>query len=100
MDNLRNDNDGMMGNLPVNINKYVVTPAADAQSIEKLVKRSGRVVGYQLSNGQQITKEQGVQMAKEGKIKGVAVAEKKGNEYLRSLPDSTDDNNLGNLPSV
>jgi len=95
-----NNNDGMMGKLPIQINKYVVTPSADAMSIERLVKESGRVVGYQLSNGQQISKEEGVQMAKEGKIKGVAVAEKKGNEYLRSLPDGTDDNNLGNLPSI
>jgi hypothetical protein len=39
-------------------------------------------------------------MAKENKIKGVAVAEKKGTEYLRSLPDDNENNNLGNLPSV
>ena len=39
-------------------------------------------------------------MAKMGEIAGVAVATKKGNEYLRSLPDDDESNNLGNLPSI
>ena len=36
-------------------------------------------------------------MAKMGEIAGVAVATNKGNEYLRSLPDDNENNNLGNL---
>ena len=39
-------------------------------------------------------------MAKMGEISGVAVASRKGNEYLRSLPDDKEDNKLGNLPSI
>jgi len=93
-------NDGMIGNLPKNINKEVPKPNADATRICKLVKNSGDVVGYELSNGQVISKEEGIQMAKGGQIAGVAVATNKGNEYLRSLPDETENNNLSNLPSI
>ena len=39
-------------------------------------------------------------MTKSGKISGVVVAINKGNEYLRSLPDESEENNLGNLPSI
>lgn len=93
-------NDGMIGNLPKNINKEVPTPNADAKIITKLVKHDGDVVGYELSNGQMVSKDEGIQMAKMGEIAGVAVATRKGNEYLRSLPDKNENNNLGNLPSI
>jgi hypothetical protein len=95
-------NDGVIGNLPKNINKEVPTPNADAVRICKLVKHEGDVVGYELSNGQRVTKDEGIQMAKMGGIAGVAVAvaTRKGNEYLRSLPDENENNNLGNLPSI
>ena len=39
-------------------------------------------------------------MAKTGKIVGVTVATKKVNEYLRSLTDDSEGNNLSNLPSI
>ena len=39
-------------------------------------------------------------MAKMGEIAGVAVATRKGNEYLRSLPDENENNNLGNVPII
>jgi len=39
-------------------------------------------------------------MAKAGEIQGVGVAHRKDNEYLKSLPDGSENNNLGNLPSV
>lgn len=94
-------NDNMLGGLPVDINREVPTPNINAQSIIALIKKSGEVVGYELSNGEKISKEQGVQMAKEGQIKGVAVAvSKKGEEYLRSLPDQNENNNLSSLPTV
>lgn len=85
---------------PASINEVTPTPDQNALSITGLIKNSGKISGYQLSDGQNITKEQGVQMAKDNKIKGVAVAVKKGTEYLRSLPDDNENNNLGNLPSV
>ena len=78
----------------------VPTPKADAKEIVGLVKSSGRITGYQLSNGATVSKEEGVAMAKAGDIKGVGVAHRKDTEYLKSLPDSNEDNNLGNLPSV
>lgn len=85
---------------PAAINKVTPHPGKDALSITGLIKTDGKISGYQLSDGENVSKEQGVQMAKENKIKGVAVAEKKGTEYLRSLPDDNENNNLGNLPSV
>ncbi len=78
----------------------VPTPKADAKEIVGLVKSSGRVTGYQLSDGTNVSKEKGVAMAKSGDIQGVGIAHRKDSEYLKSLPDSTESNNLGNLPSV
>ena len=90
----------LFATLPANINKEVPTPNADAKRITKLVKHDGDVVGYELSNGQRVSKDEGIQMAKMGEIAGIAVATRKGNEYLRSLPDENENNNLGNLPSI
>ncbi|MDE7185897.1 MAG: DUF3892 domain-containing protein [Lachnospiraceae bacterium] len=72
----------------------------DAKDIVGLVKSSGRVTGYQLSDGNTVSKEHGVEMAKNGEIKGVGIAHRKDSEYLKSLPDGNEGNNLGNLPSV
>lgn len=78
----------------------VPTPKSDAKEIVGLVKSSGRIEGYQLSDGSTVSKEEGVAMAKAGEIQGVGVAHRKDTEYLKSLPDGTENNNLGNLPSV
>ena len=78
----------------------VPTPKSDAKEIVGLVKSSGRITGYQLSDGSTISKENAVAMAKAGDIEGVGIAHRKGSEYLKSLPDGTENNNLGNLPSV
>lgn len=92
--------DGRIGAFPANINKYNPTPNPDALSVTGLLKQSGKISGYQLSNGQKVTRDEGVRMAKENKIKGVGVASKKETEYLRSLPDGEEANNLSNLPTV
>lgn len=98
---MHNNKDNMLGGLPININKEVPIPKDNAQSITALIKKSGDVVGYELSNGERVSKEQGVQLAKEGQISGVAVGiSKKGEEYLRSLPDQNENNNLSSLPTV
>ena len=89
-------NDGMIGNLPKNINKDELLDAHGTGALA----HDGDVVGYELSNGQRVSKDEGIQMAKMGEIAGVAVATRKGNEYLRSLPDENENNNLGNLPSI
>ena len=78
----------------------VPEPKSDAKEVVGLVKTSGRVTGYQLSDGSTVSKEEGVDMAKAGEIEGVGIAHRKDNEYLKSLPDGSEDNNLGNLPAV
>ena len=75
-------------------------PKSDAKEIVGLTKSSGRTTGYQLSDGSTVSKEEGVAMAKAGDIKGVGIAHRKDTEYLKSLPDESENNNLGNLPSV
>lgn len=72
----------------------------DAKEIVGLVKSSGRITGYQLSDGSTVSKAEGVALAKDGEIKNVGIAHRKDTEYLKSLPDGTENNNLGNLPSI
>jgi hypothetical protein len=96
----QNNNSEYNSPLPASINEFTPQPAPDALSITGLVKSSGKVTGYQLSDGRRVTREEGVALAKQNKIRGVAVATKKGTEYLRSLPDGSENNNLGNLPTV
>ena len=78
----------------------VPTPKSDAKEIIGLVKSSSRITGYQLSDGAIVSKEDGVAMAKAGEIQGVGIAHRKDSEYFKSLPDGTENNNLGNLPSI
>ena len=78
----------------------IPTAKADAKEIVGLVKSGGRVTGYQLSDGNTVSKEEGVCMAKAGDIRGVGVAHRKDTEYLKALPDGSDENNLSSLPSV
>lgn len=73
---------------------------ADAKEIVGLVKSSGRISGYQLSDGNIVSKEEGVAMAKAGEIQGVGIAHRKETEYLKALPDDREDNNLSSLPTV
>jgi len=78
----------------------IPAPAADAVSITGLVKKSGRVSGYQLSDNRIVSREEGVSLARSGKIKGVGIAHNKDTEYLKSIPDDSEDNNLSSLPTV
>ena len=72
----------------------------NAKRIVGLVKESGRITGYQLSDNSIVEKQQAVDMAKQGQIAGVGIAHRGDTEYLKSIPDSNENNNLGNLPSV
>lgn len=93
--------DNQTGNgLPMRAMKEIPIPGPDAKRIVSLVKKDGRIDGYQLEDGRVLTKEDGVAMAKAGGIAGVGVSSRNGNEYLKSLPDGSEDNNLGSLPSV
>ena len=73
---------------------------ANAKKIIGLVKEGGRITGYQLSDNSFVEKQQAVAMAKQGQIAGVGIAHRGDTEYLKSIPDGTENNNLGNLPSV
>ncbi|MBQ2668190.1 MAG: DUF3892 domain-containing protein [Clostridia bacterium] len=89
-----------IGNLPANINIMNPVPNKDAKRIEKLIRSNGKISGYQLSDGTVLSKAEGVALAKQGGIRGVAIASRNGSEYLRSLPDGSESNNLGDLPST
>lgn len=78
----------------------VPQPKSDAKEITGLLKTGGKITGYQLSDGATISKEEGVAMAKAGEIRGVGVAHRKDTEYLKSLPDGSENNNLSSLPTV
>lgn len=73
---------------------------ANAKRIVGLVKEGGRITGYQLSDNTVVEKQQAVNMAKQGQIAGVGIAHRGGTQYLKSIPDGSENNNLGNLPSV
>lgn len=78
----------------------IPTANAGAVEITALVKDEGRVTGYQLSSGQILNKTDAVALARQGGIRGVGISERDGSEYLKSIPDGTEGNNLGNLPSI
>lgn len=92
--------EGRIGNLPANINIMNPVPNKDAKSITQLVRKNGKIAGYRLSDGTVFSKREGVALAKQGGIRGVAIASRNGSEYLRSLPDGDESNNLGDLPSA
>lgn len=73
---------------------------SNAKSIVGLVKDSGRVIGYKLSDNRKVSKEEAISMAREGMIYGVGIARNGDTEYLKSIPNSKESDNLGNLPSV
>lgn len=100
MKDINNNGADLTATLALNTLDDIPQPSADAKDIVGLVKSSGRISGYQLSDGSVVSKEEGVQMARSGDIKGVGIAHRKGSEYLKSLPDGTENNNLGNLPSI
>ena len=72
----------------------------DAKRITALVKDGSRVMGYKLSDQSVVSKETAIYMAKQGDIAGVGIAHRKNSEYLKAIPDSNQNNNLGNLPSI
>jgi len=73
---------------------------SNARHIVGLVKKGGKITGYQLSDESFVSKPEAVSMAKQGQIAGVGIAHRGDTEYLKSIPDGSENNNLGNLPSV
>lgn len=95
-----NSTDDLKSILPKLAMDYIPNAKSDAASITGLVKSGSSVTGYQLSDGRIVSKEEGIALAKDNQIKGVGVAHKKDTEYLKSIPDGTDNNNLSHLPTV
>ncbi len=73
---------------------------SDAKRITGLVKKRGKITGYRLSDETYVSKLNAVNMAKRGQIAGVGIAHRGNTEYLKAIPDGSENNNLGNLPSV
>lgn len=73
-----------------------------AHMISRVVKDSqGEITAYEFENGDIVSKEQAVMLAKQGNISGVSIStSKKGEEFLRSLPDGDKTNNLDSLPVI
>ena len=94
------DNKPNLSTLPLMAMSEIPSAQPNARHITALVKESGKITGYQLSDGQVINKEQGIELARKGEIAGVGIATNQGTEYLKSLPDQSEGNNLGNLPSI
>ena len=88
-----------MKNLAMLSLDFVPEEQPDAKEITKIIKHGNIVVGYEIGNEFSVTKEEAIEMVKEGKIKNVGIAHRKGNIYLKSIPDSNWNNNLNNLPS-
>lgn len=86
--------------LPLAAMDEIPTPKEDAVTITGLVKNSGRITGYQLSDDRIVSREEGVALAKDGQIRGVGIAHNKDTVYLKSLPDESESNNLSSLPTV
>lgn len=57
---------GRIGGLPANINIMNPVPNKDAKSITGLVRKNGKVSGYELSDGRVLSKREGVALAKQG----------------------------------
>lgn len=74
--------------------------APNAKRIVGLVKEGGRVKGYKLSDETLVSKPEAVSMAKQGQIAGVGIAHRGDTEYLKAIPNGSENDNLGNLPSV
>ncbi len=73
---------------------------SNAKRIVGLVKQGGRITGYQLSDNTVVEKQKAVTMAKHGLIADVGIAHRGDTEYLKSIPNGNENDNLGNLPSV
>ena len=70
--------------------------------ITRVVKdNQGEITAYEFENGDIVSKEQAVMLAKHGSISGVSIStSRKGEEFLRSLPDNDKSNNLDSLPVI
>ena len=87
-------------NLVKNTLDQIPQAGPNAKRIVGLVKEGGRITGYKLSDESFVSKPEAVSMAKQGQIVGVGIANRGDTEYLKSIPNGDENDNLGNLPSV
>lgn len=87
-------------NLVKNTLDQIPQAGPNAKRIVGLVKEGGRITGYKLSDESFVSKPEAVSMAKQGQIAGVGIAHRGDTEYLKSIPNGDENDNLGNLPSV
>lgn len=78
----------------------IPSPKPDAKKITGLIKHGGKVTGYCLDDNTSIDKESAIELARQGGIAGVGIAHRGQTEYLKSIPDGTENNNLSNLPTI
>ena len=90
------DNGNNVSIIPMNESSNVTI----SNVVTALVKENGQVTGYQLADDTILNKPEAVALAKQGGITGVGVAHRNGEEYLKSHPDDTENNNLSSLPSI
>ena len=65
----------------------------NAKEISRIVKKNNKTIGYEIA-GEIVNKEVAIQMAKDGKLKNVGIAHRKDTEYLKTIPDDSNENNL------
>ena len=87
-------------NLVKNTLDQIPQAKSNAKRIVGLLKEGGKITGYQLSDNTIVEKQQAVTMAKNGQISDVGIAHRGDTEYLKSIPNGSENDNLGNLPSV
>jgi hypothetical protein len=73
---------------------------ASAKKITALVRRGGKITGYQFADGSVLNKTEAIRLAKKGGIQGVGIAKRNGSEYLKTLPDGSNKTNLTGLPTA
>lgn len=82
-------------------NQIVSEGGPGALGITKVIKHDQEVVGYELTSGIHVSMDEAIQMAANNQLQHVGVStSKKGEQYIRSLPDGDESNNLSNLPVI
>ena len=87
-------------NLVKNALDQIPQAEPNAKHIVGLVKKGGKITGYKLSDETFVSRQEGVSMAKQGQIADVGIAHRGDTEYLKSIPNGSENDNLSNLPSV
>ena len=94
------NSDVAYSNSTMNLNNSDLKTHTDREEISALVKKDRAVTGYELSNGKRVSKQEAVELTKNNALSGVSVSRRNGEEYLRSLPDENENNNLSSLPII